>query len=48
MVIAGFGGTWVGTRILHRLPEARFRTILKTILTLVAVYLLVTASGLFS
>ena len=48
MVIAGFGGTWVGTKILHRLPEARFRAVLKVILTLVAVYLLAAASGLFS
>ena len=48
MLVAGFAGTWVGTRILHRLPETTFRWILKTILTLVAVYLLVTATGLFA
>jgi uncharacterized membrane protein YfcA len=47
MLIAGFAGTWVGTRVLHRLPEALFRTILKTILTLVALYLLATAARLF-
>jgi uncharacterized membrane protein YfcA len=47
MLIAGFAGTWAGTRVLHRLPEALFRTILKAILTLVALYLLAAAAGLF-
>ncbi|MEK9661871.1 MAG: sulfite exporter TauE/SafE family protein [Alphaproteobacteria bacterium] len=45
MLVAGFAGTWVGTRILHRLPEAVFRKILRAILTLVAVWLLVSALG---
>jgi uncharacterized membrane protein YfcA len=48
MLVAGFAGTWVGTRILHRLPEAAFRRILKAILTLVAVYLLAVALGQFT
>lgn len=46
MLVAGFAGTWLGTRILHRLPEQSFRRILKTILTLVALYLLASAAGL--
>jgi uncharacterized membrane protein YfcA len=47
MLIAGFAGTWVGTRVLHNMPEALFRQVLKAILTVVAVYLLATAAGLF-
>lgn len=48
MLVAGFLGTWAGTHVLHRLPEALFRKILKTILTLVAIYLLAGALGLFA
>lgn len=47
MLVAGFAGTWVGTRILHRLPEAMFRKVLRAILTFVAIYLLLSAAGLF-
>jgi uncharacterized protein len=45
MVIAGFLGTWLGTRLLERLPEALFQKVLKGILTIVALDLLRRAAG---
>lgn len=41
IVLAGFVGTWVGTRILNRLPEATFKRGFKYALTIMAVYLFI-------
>jgi uncharacterized protein len=46
MVASGFLGTWLGTKLLEKLPEAAFRTILKGVLTVVALDLLRRAAGL--
>ena len=40
LLICGFAGTWVGKKMLARLPEKIFRIGLKTILTLIALRLL--------
>jgi uncharacterized membrane protein YfcA len=40
IVIAGFLGTWSGTKLLGAMPEKRFRTGFKLVLTAIAVYLL--------
>jgi uncharacterized protein len=40
MIASGLLGTWLGTKLLERLPEALFQKILKGILTLVALDLL--------
>ncbi len=40
MIAAGFLGTWLGTQLLERMPEALFSRVLKTVLTLVALDLL--------
>lgn len=40
LLICGFAGTWVGKKMLARLPEKIFRTGLKAILTLIALRLL--------
>lgn len=40
LLICGFAGTWVGKKMLAKLPEALFRIGLKTILTLIALRLL--------
>jgi uncharacterized membrane protein YfcA len=45
MVAAGFAGTWAGSRLLDRLSEAVFRSVLKWVLTLVALDLLRRALG---
>jgi uncharacterized membrane protein YfcA len=45
MIASGFLGTWLGTRLLERLPEALFKTILKWLLTLLALDLLRRAAG---
>ncbi|WP_254276063.1 hypothetical protein [Halomonas sp. 3H] len=39
MVAAGFLGTWLGLRLLHRLSEQRFDTLFKWALTLLALRL---------
>lgn len=36
MILTGLAGTWVGTRILRRMPEGRFRLIFRVCLTLLA------------
>jgi uncharacterized protein len=46
MIIAGFMGTWLGTKLLDKLPEALFQKILRGILTIVALDLLRRAAGL--
>ncbi|MEW5424340.1 sulfite exporter TauE/SafE family protein [Amorphus sp. 3PC139-8] len=43
MVLAGFVGTVIGTRILSKLPERVFRITLKTLLTLIGLELVLTA-----
>lgn len=40
MILTGLAGTWVGTHILRRTPESRFRLIFKACLTLLALDLL--------
>ncbi|MEO1015811.1 MAG: sulfite exporter TauE/SafE family protein [Pseudomonadota bacterium] len=40
IVVAGAGGSWVGSKILKRLPEAAFQRGLKLALTAAAVYLI--------
>lgn len=43
MIVAGFVGTVLGTRVLRRLPEHIFRTSLKVLLTLIGIELVVSA-----
>ncbi|MBJ3777728.1 sulfite exporter TauE/SafE family protein [Acuticoccus mangrovi] len=43
MIVAGFIGTVIGTRLLHGLPEQSLRTALKVVLTLIGVQLLIRA-----
>ncbi len=43
LLVCGFAGTWVGKKMLARLPEKTFRIGLKIILTLIALRLLVGA-----
>jgi uncharacterized membrane protein YfcA len=45
MIASGFLGTWLGTRLLERLPEDVFKTVLKWLLTLIALDLLRRAAG---
>lgn len=40
---SGFCGTFLGTRLLQNMPEKLFRTVLKWLLTVLAIYLLVLA-----
>ena len=40
MIATGFAGTWTGTHLLHRIPEAQFRLVFKALITLVAAHLL--------
>jgi uncharacterized membrane protein YfcA len=40
MIVSGLAGTWAGTKLLERLPETLFQTVLKACLTLVALDLL--------
>jgi uncharacterized protein len=40
MIVSGLAGTWAGTKLLERLPEAWFHGVLKACLTLVALDLL--------
>ena len=48
MLIASFAGTYLGSLVLNRLPAKIFTMGLKTILTLMAINLLVSAFGLYS
>lgn len=48
MIVAGFIGTLLGTRLLHWAPEAIFRKALKVILTVLAVNLLLSAAGVYT
>ena len=41
MMIAVIVGTWVGTRVRHRVPDQRFQVILKWLLTLLAVRIII-------
>jgi uncharacterized protein len=45
MIVSGFLGTWMGTRLLEKLPEELFKTILKGMLTVLALDLLRRAAG---
>jgi len=45
MIAAGFLGTWFGTALLERIPEALFKTLLKGLLTVIALDLLRRAAG---
>ncbi len=40
MIAAGFLGTWAGTRLLDKLPQVMFETILRILLTIIALDLL--------
>lgn len=40
LIVVGLAGTWVGTRVLHKLPEKSFRTGLNLMLTIMALYLI--------
>ena len=43
MIAAGFAGTLLGTRLLHALPEARFRVVFRWLLTALAAQLVLSA-----
>jgi uncharacterized protein len=45
MIATGFLGTWLGTRLLDRMPEALFKTVLKWLLTILSLDLLRRAAG---
>jgi uncharacterized membrane protein YfcA len=45
MIATGFLGTWMGTRLLERMPEALFKTVLKWLLTILSLDLLRRAAG---
>ena len=44
MIAAGFVGTWIGTRLLARMPEDAFKTVLKVILTIIGLQLVVSSA----
>jgi len=44
ILLSGFAGTTIGTRYLRRMPEATFRGGFKTVLTLIAAWLLIAAA----
>ena len=46
MIVSGFIGTVMGTRLLEKMPEALFQTFLKVLLTIVALDLLRRAAGI--
>ena len=48
MLLSGFAGTWLGSRVLTRLPAEFFATGLKAILSVLALNLLASAAGLYS
>ena len=43
ILISGFAGTYAGTHYLRRMPEETFRRGFKTLLTVIAIYLIVAA-----
>jgi uncharacterized membrane protein YfcA len=43
MILAGFGGTLIGLQLLGRLPEQLFQTLLKLLLTVLALLMIVRA-----
>jgi uncharacterized membrane protein YfcA len=43
MIAAGFGGTLIGLQLLGRLPEQLFQTLLKLLLTVLALLMIVRA-----
>jgi uncharacterized protein len=45
MIATGFMGTWLGTRLLETMPEELFKTVLKWLLTVLALDLLRRAAG---
>ncbi len=45
MIASGLLGTWLGTRMLERMPEELFKTVLKWLLTVLALDLLRRAAG---
>ncbi|MDP3409516.1 sulfite exporter TauE/SafE family protein [Bosea sp. (in: a-proteobacteria)] len=45
MIVSGFAGTMLGTKLLERLPERWFVVVIKTILTVVGIDLLRRAAG---
>jgi uncharacterized protein len=45
MIASGFLGTWMGTRLLEKMPEALFKTVLKWLLTVLSLDLLRRAAG---
>jgi uncharacterized protein len=45
MIFTGFLGTWMGTRVMEKMPEEMFKTILKWLLTVLALDLLRRAVG---
>jgi uncharacterized protein len=45
MIASGFLGTWLGTALLERMPEALFKTVLKWLLTALSLDLLRRAAG---
>ncbi len=45
MIASGFLGTWLGSHLLERMPEALFRIILKALLTVLSLDLLRRAAG---
>lgn len=47
MLVSGFAGTYLGSRVLIRLPAESFAWGLKTVLTLLAINLLAAALGLY-
>ncbi|EAR62840.1 sulfite exporter TauE/SafE family protein [Neptuniibacter caesariensis] len=47
MVLGGMAGTWLGLRMLNKIPTQHFRIIFKTVITLMAVRLLWQASQVF-
>jgi uncharacterized membrane protein YfcA len=48
MLLSGFAGTYLGSRVLNRLPAEVFSKGLKAILTLLAINLLAVSFGLDS
>jgi uncharacterized membrane protein YfcA len=45
MIAAGFLGTWMGTRLLERMPEEVFKAVLNWLLTVLSLDLLRRAAG---
>ena len=43
MIVAGFGGTLIGLQLLGKLPEKLFQTILKLLLTALALSMVIRA-----